>query len=158
MRIGQGFDSHRLEKGLKLTIGGVEIPSEFGFVAHSDGDILIHATIDAILGAINNHDIGWHFSDTDPQYKNINSMILLEKTREIMDENGYEIINMDSTITIEKPKMNPHIEEMKNNLASALKISKEQISIKAKTNEKKDAIGACELASANVVILLKSRQ
>ncbi|MBR2386263.1 2-C-methyl-D-erythritol 2,4-cyclodiphosphate synthase [bacterium] len=157
MRIGQGFDSHRLENGLKLTIGGVEIPSEFGFVAHSDGDILIHATIDAILGALNNHDIGWHFPDTDPQYKNINSMILLEKTREILDESDFEIINIDSTITIEKPKMNPHIENMKKNLASALKIKEEQISIKAKTNEKKDAIGACELASANVIVLLKNR-
>ncbi|MBR2385782.1 2-C-methyl-D-erythritol 2,4-cyclodiphosphate synthase, partial [bacterium] len=92
MRIGQGFDSHRLEKNLQLTIGGVKIPSEFGFVAHSDGDILIHATIDAILGAINNHDIGYHFPDTDPKYKNINSIILLEKTREIMENAGYKIV------------------------------------------------------------------
>ena len=89
MRIGQGFDSHRLEKGLELTIGGVKIPSDFGFVAHSDGDILIHALIDAILGGINNHDIGWHFPDSDPQYKNINSMILLEKTREIADKKRF---------------------------------------------------------------------
>ena len=156
MRIGQGFDSHRLESGLKLIIGGVEIPAEFGFVAHSDGDILIHATIDAILGAINNHDIGWHFPDNDPQYKNIDSIILLEKTREIMEKSGYEIVNIDSTITIEKPKMKPYIENMKKNLASALKIDEEQISIKAKTNEGKDSIGQGELASANVIVLLKS--
>lgn len=154
MRIGQGWDLHKLENGLELTIGGVIIPHSKGFVAHSDGDVLYHALIDAIFGSCALGDIGSHFPDTDPQYRGINSEILLKKAQEILEKQGYKIINIDSTIIAQEPKMRPFIDEMRENIARVLNIDINQVSIKAKTNEKMDSIGACEAISANCIILV----
>ena len=154
MRIGQGFDIHRLEEGLELVIGGVKIPYHKGFVAHSDGDILYHALIDAIFGSLALGDIGYHFPDNDPKYKGVNSEILLKKACDILASNGYKIINIDSTICAQEPKMRPYIDDMRKNISRILNIDLNQVSVKAKTNEKMDSIGACLAISANVVILV----
>ncbi len=154
MRIGQGFDLHKLECGLELTLGGVKIPYSKGFVAHSDGDVLYHALIDAIFGSLALGDIGSHFPDNDPKYKDINSEILLKKAGEILLNNGYKIINIDSTITAEEPKMRPYIDEMRLNIAKALNLEVCQVSVKAKTNEKMDSIGECLAISANAIVLV----
>ncbi len=154
MRIGQGYDLHTLADGLKLTIGGVEIPHSKGFVAHSDGDVLYHAIIDAILGSIALGDIGSHYPDNDPQYKGINSGILLKGANQILKENGYKIVNLDSTIVAQEPKMRPYIDLMRENIAKALELNIKDVSVKAKTNEKMDSIGECKAISANVVILV----
>ncbi len=153
MRIGEGYDLHVLKEGLKLTLGGVEIPHKKGFVAHSDGDVLYHAIIDAILGSVAMGDIGSHFPDNDPKYKEINSEILLKEANNILGKCGYHILNIDSTIIAQEPKMRPYIDKMRQNIASALNLDINQVSVKAKTNEKMDSIGACEAISAHVVIL-----
>ncbi len=154
MRIGQGFDIHRLNNGLELTIGGVKIPYSKGFVAHSDGDVLYHAIIDAIFGSLALGDIGSHFPDTDSKHKDVNSEILLKNACEILASNGYKIINLDSTITAQEPKLRPYINEMRNNISRVMELSIDQISIKAKTNERLDSIGACDAISANCIILV----
>lgn len=154
MRIGQGYDLHILKEGLKLIIGGVEIPYNKGFVAHSDGDVLFHAVIDAIFGSIALGDIGSHFPDNDPKYKGINSEILLKKANGILADNGYSILNLDSTIIAQEPKMRPYIDKMRENLARILNLDVTQVSIKAKTNEKMDSIGECKAISANCIILV----
>ncbi len=154
-RIGQGYDIHRLEAGRKLTIGAVEIDYEKGFVAHSDGDVLIHALIDALFGALNLGDIGTHFPDNDPQYKNIDSSILLKRAMELVVKNGYKIVNIDSTIICEKPKLKDYIPLMREALSLILEIESNLISIKAKTKEGVDATGRNEAIEAFVVALLK---
>lgn len=154
MRIGEGYDLHVLKNGLRLIIGGVEIPHAKGFVAHSDGDVLYHAIIDAILGSIAAGDIGSHFPDNDPQYKGINSEILLKTAVSILREKGYKICNLDSTIIAQEPKLRPYIDKMRENVSNLLNIELDQVSIKAKTNEKMDSIGAGEAISAHVVILV----
>lgn len=155
LRIGIGYDIHRLEEGLKFILGGVEIPFEKGFVAHSDGDILIHAIIDSILGALGEGDIGKLFPDTDNKYKNINSMILLEEVVKIMKNKGYSIVNIDSNIITQKPKLASYIDEIRENLSNILKIDKSLISVKAKTAEKMGAVGEGLAAEAQVVSLLQ---
>lgn len=141
MRIGQGFDIHRLVENRDLILGGVKIPYEKGLSGHSDADVLIHAIIDSIFGAMNIGDIGEHFPDNDPQYKGISSLELLRHTAKLLDNNGYKIINIDSTVICEKPKLLPYKDDMKKNISNALSISPDLISIKAKTKEKSDSTG-----------------
>ena len=136
LRIGQGIDFHRLEKGLNLWLGGVLIPSEKGCVAHSDGDVLLHAICDAMLGAAGLGDIGHHFPDTNPEFKNIDSKILLKRTFELVKKKGYSLINTDSTVCLEKPRIAAVIPEMRSVIAVILETSPENISIKATTAEK----------------------
>lgn len=153
-RIGTGYDIHRLETNRELVIGGVAIPYEKGLFGHSDADVLIHAIIDAILGALALPDIGTIFPDTDNQYKDISSLILLEKVYKLILENGYRINNIDSNIIAQAPKMMPYIPEMKKALSKTLKTEAEFISIKAKTNEKMDAVGELKAIEANAIVML----
>lgn len=144
MRVGLGYDSHRLAEGRRLVLGGVEIPFEKGCVAHSDGDALIHAICDALLGAAGLSDIGSHFPDTDSQYKNIDSKILLAKVVELLSQKRLKINNLDCTIVIEQPKMSPYHDAMVQTLAEVMGIEPAQLTIKAKTNEKMGFVGSGE--------------
>lgn len=154
-KIGLGYDIHRLVEDRDLIIGGVKIPYEKGLLGHSDADVLIHAIIDALLGAANLADIGTLFPDTDPKYKNANSIILLKNVIELVKEKGYKINNIDSNIIAQAPKMMPHIPEMKTTLANAMDIDIESISIKAKTKEKLDSVGEKLAIETNAVVLLE---
>lgn len=153
-RIGIGYDIHKLETGRDLIIGGVKIPHKKGLKGHSDADVLIHAIIDAMLGALALADIGTHFSDTNQEFKGILSIILLEKVLSLITEKGYKINNIDSNIIAQEPKMMPYIPEMKKILAETLNIEEDLISIKAKTNEKMDAVGEQKAIEANAVVML----
>ena len=135
MRVGMGYDVHRLAAGRKLIIGGVEIPYEKGLLGHSDADVLLHAIMDALLGAAALGDIGKHFPDTDPEYEGISSIKLLEYVGRLLDEGGYVIENIDATIIAQRPKMRPHIDQMRENIAAALNIETEQVNVKATTEE-----------------------
>ena len=135
MRIGMGYDVHRLQAGCKLIMGGVEIPYEKGLLGHSDADVLVHAVMDALLGAAALGDIGKHFPDTDPAYKGISSILLLQKVGELLEEHCFLIGNIDATIIAQAPKMRPHIDQMRQNMADALKIDVSQINVKATTEE-----------------------
>jgi 2-C-methyl-D-erythritol 2,4-cyclodiphosphate synthase len=157
-RIGQGIDFHRLQPGLDLWLGGIKIPSEKGCVAHSDGDVLIHAICDALLGAAGLRDIGYHFPDTDIKYKNIDSKILLKKTLEFISEKGYVVNNLDSTLCLEEPKISPFIQEMKNTISSILETEPENIAIKATTTEKLGFTGRGEGVVAMAVVLLSKNE
>lgn len=141
IRIGNGYDIHQLIEGRDFILGNIVIPHDKGFKAHSDGDVLIHAIIDALLGASNQGDIGTLFPDTDPVYKNIDSSTLLERTVKLITDKGYAIINMDCTIICEKPKLKEHIPVIKRRLAEIVHLNAERISLKAKTKEKLDAVG-----------------
>lgn len=152
IRVGQGFDSHRFVEGRKLILGGVEIPYEKGLLGHSDADALTHAVIDAILGAMAEGDIGAHFPDTDPQYKNASSLRLLKQTLELCRDKGFEVVNIDATIICQAPKLRPHIESMRASLVNA---GLPSISIKAKTNEGMGFIGRREGLAAIAVCLLQ---
>jgi 2-C-methyl-D-erythritol 2,4-cyclodiphosphate synthase len=154
LRIGQGVDVHRLAPNIPLFVGGIEIPSDLGAVGHSDADVLIHAIGDALLGAANLRDIGFHFSDQDPKFKGIDSKILLKEVVALIHEKGYLVNNIDSTVILEKPKLNPHIPTMQNVLADILKIEVDCISIKATTHEKMDSFGQREGIKAYAVCLL----
>jgi 2-C-methyl-D-erythritol 2,4-cyclodiphosphate synthase len=154
LRIGQGVDVHRLAPNIPLFVGGIEIPSDLGAVGHSDADVLIHAICDALLGAANLRDIGFHFSDQDPKFKGIDSKILLKEVVALIHEKGYLVNNIDSTVILEKPKLNPHIPTMQNVLADILKIEVDCISIKATTHEKMDSFGQREGIKAYAVCLL----
>ncbi|MCD4697617.1 MAG: 2-C-methyl-D-erythritol 2,4-cyclodiphosphate synthase [Bacteroidales bacterium] len=155
LKIGFGFDVHKLEAGHELWIGGMNIPSEKGAVGHSDADVLIHAICDAMLGAINLRDIGYHFPDTDPKYKGISSLILLQEVCKMIEEHGYYVNNIDSTVSLEEPKLSPFIPEMKKQLASVSCIKEENVSIKATTTEKLGFTGREEGIAAHSVVLLK---
>lgn len=154
IRIGFGVDVHRLEEGKLLFIGGKQIPSPFGAVGHSDADVLIHAICDALLGAANLRDIGYHFSDTDPQYKGIDSKILLKNVVELIHEKGYSIVNVDCTVILEAPKVNPHIVDMQTILAAILQIDQDAVSLKATTHEKVDSFGEGKAIKAYAVCLI----
>lgn len=154
-KIGLGYDIHRLVENRDLIIGGIKIPYEKGLLGHSDADVLIHAIIDALLGAANLADIGTLFPDTDPKYKNANSVILLKNVIELVKEKGYKINNIDSNIIAQAPKMMPYIPEMKATLAKAMDIDIESISIKAKTKEKLDSVGEKLAIETNAVVLLE---
>jgi 2-C-methyl-D-erythritol 2,4-cyclodiphosphate synthase len=154
-RIGQGFDVHRLAEGETLWLGGVLIPHRKGTVAHSDGDVLIHAICDALLGALKLSDIGTHFPDNSDEFKNIDSKILLKRTYSLIQEKGFEIVNIDSTISAQQPKLKPYISEMEQTMARVLDIDSERISVKATTTEKMGFEGREEGISALAVVLLK---
>lgn len=153
-RIGQGTDIHVLIENRDFILGGIKIPYEKGFKAHSDGDVLIHAIIDALFGALCLDDIGAHFPDNDPKYKNADSTELLKETVSIIRSKGWEINNLDTTIHAQAPKLRPYVLEIRNNLAAILDIDIEQVSVKAKTNEGLDAIGAKLAVSAECSVLL----
>lgn len=154
IRAGLGNDIHRLVENRKLILGGVEIDFEKGLLGHSDADSLSHAILDALLGAAALGDIGTHFPDTDPQFKNADSLALLRHGTALLAEKGFAIINIDATILAERPKMKPHIPEMRLRLASAMGIDIEAISLKAKTNEGLDAIGRGEAIGAVAIALI----
>lgn len=156
IRIGQGFDVHQLTEGRKLIIGGVNIPFEKGLLGHSDADVLLHAICDALIGAAALGDIGKHFSDADPHFKNIDSRILLRDVHHLLVKQGYKIINIDATIIAQAPKMAPHISKMITNIAHDLDMSSKDINIKAKTAEKLGFIGRKEGIAAEAVCLINS--
>ena len=156
MRIGMGYDVHKLVEGRKLIIGGVEIPYEKGLLGHSDADVLLHAISDALLGAAALGDIGKHFPDTDPAYKGISSIVLLEHVGKLLEENCFFIENIDATIIAQAPKMRPHIDTMRENIAKALGISVEQVNVKATTEEGLGFTGTGEGISSQAIYLLTS--
>jgi len=153
-RIGTGYDIHQLVENRNLIIGGVKIPYEKGLLGHSDADVLIHAIIDAMLGALALSDIGTLFPDDADEFKDVSSVVLLKKVYELVLEKGYEINNIDSNIIAQKPKMMTYIPQMREILAEKLEIEPDMISIKAKTNEKMDAVGEARAIEANAVIML----
>lgn len=155
MRIGMGYDVHRLSAGRKLIMGGVDIPYEKGLLGHSDADVLVHAIMDALLGAAALGDIGSHFPDTDPAYEGISSIRLLEHVGKLLSDHGYKIGNIDATIIAQKPKMRPHIDQMRDNISNALKIRPEQVGVKATTEEGLGFTGSGEGISAHAVCLLE---
>ena len=155
-RVGQGYDLHQMTQGRALILGGVTIPYEKGLLGHSDADVLIHAVIDALLGAAALGDIGKHFPDTDPVYKGADSMELLRNTAAKLASVGYTVENIDTTIVCQKPKLAPHITAMRKNLADALGISIDQVSVKAKSNEEVDAVGKGEAVIAYAAALIRS--
>lgn len=154
IRIGFGFDVHRLEVNYPLYLGGVKIDAEKGAVGHSDADVLLHAICDAMLGALALRDIGYHFPDTSSDYKGIDSKILLTKVNELIQLKGYKVSNIDSTVCLEQPKISPHISEMQKTIAGVLGIDKEDVSVKATTNEKLGYVGHTNGVNAYAVVLL----
>ena len=154
MRIGQGYDVHRLEEGRKLIIGGVEIPYEKGLLGHSDADVLLHAVSDSLLGAAALGDIGRHFPDTDPAFKGADSIELLKQVVKLVNVKGYKIVNIDATIIAQAPKMMPHIEQMRKNIAAACGIDEDQVNVKATTEEKLGFTGQKLGISASAVALI----
>lgn len=157
-RIGNGFDVHPFADGRKLIIGGVEIPYSKGLLGHSDADVLLHAVCDGMLGALALGDIGIHFPNTDDKYKNIDSKILLQKVNELINQNGYELGNMDVMLLMEKPKIAPFIPKMKKIIAEIIEVEQEQISIKATTSERLGFVGREEGVAAFVVVLLIKKE
>ncbi len=155
MRIGFGYDVHKLVEGRKLIIGGLEIEHDRGLLGHSDADVLVHSIMDSILGALGLGDIGRHFPDTDDQYKDISSMVLLERVFEIMKENSYNIGNIDVTVAAEEPKLAGHIENMEKNIARVLRTDKSNINIKATTTEELGFVGEKEGIASYAVTLIK---
>lgn len=157
IRVGFGFDVHQLARDKDLYLGGIKIPSPKGCIAHSDGDVLIHAICDALLGASNQRDIGYHFPDNSDIYKNIDSKILLKNTHDLLTAKGYSVGNIDCTICLEEPKLKRHIPEMQKVLANILNISRDEISIKATTNEKLGYVGKKEGIAAYSVVLIEQK-
>jgi 2-C-methyl-D-erythritol 2,4-cyclodiphosphate synthase len=154
IRIGQGYDVHQLEEGRPFWLGGIQIPHTHGLKGHSDADALLHAICDALLGAASLRDIGYHFSDKDPANKNRESKYFLRKVIEMVRECGYEISNIDATVCLEAPKVNPHVPEMKKTIAGILSIREEDISVKATTSEKLGFVGRQEGISVFAVVLI----
>jgi 2-C-methyl-D-erythritol 2,4-cyclodiphosphate synthase len=157
VRVGIGFDSHNLVSGRKLVLGGVEIPFELGLEGHSDADVIIHAIIDALLGAAALGSIGDHFPDTDEGYRGIASTDLLAQTMSKIHEAGLEPVNADSVIVAERPRLAPHIGEMRSNIAAIMGIAEDKVSVKATTTEGKDATGRGEAIAAHAVVLLSEK-
>ena len=156
MRVGMGYDVHKLIEGRKLIIGGVDIPYELGLLGHSDADVLLHAIMDALLGAAALGDIGKHFPDNDDRYKGISSLKLLEPVRELLDTNNYIIENIDATIIAQKPKMRPYIDDMRKNIVDTLKIDINQVNVKATTEEGLGFTGSGEGISSQAICSLNS--
>ena len=154
-RIGQGFDIHKLVEGRKLILGGIELEYKKGLLGHSDADALAHSIIDALFGALALGDIGTHFPDNDPKYKDIDSMVLLKEAYALVKKEGYIINNLDNTIFAQAPKMKPYIPQIQEKLAEILKIDKNLISIKAKTMEEQDSVGEKKAISTQSIVLLK---
>lgn len=155
MRVGLGYDVHTFQSGRKLVLGGVKIDHPLGLAGHSDADVLVHAVMDAILGACGLGDIGIHFPDSDMKYKDISSLTLLDEVRKKMEEKGFSIINIDSILVMQNPKVSPYIKEMKKNLAGILKIDEADINIKATTTEGLGFCGREEGIAAKCIVLLK---
>ena len=158
MRIGFGSDIHRLVEGRKLILAGANVPAPFGELAHSDGDVVYHALMDAILGALALGDIGKHFPDNDNQYKDIDSSILVRKVYKLMKDNGYAINNVDISITLEKPKIKDYIMQMRENISKLLNTDIKNVSVKAGTNEGVGTLGRNEAVKAEVIVLLKEEE
>jgi len=154
IRVGFGYDVHQLKEGYDFWLGGIKVEHAKGAVGHSDADVLIHVICDALLGAANMRDIGFHFSDTDPKYKGIDSKILLKETVALIGKNGWRIENIDSTVCLQKPKINPHIPAMITCLANVMNIPEEDLSIKATTTEKLGFVGRQEGVSAYATVLI----
>jgi 2-C-methyl-D-erythritol 2,4-cyclodiphosphate synthase len=154
LRVGQGYDVHRLVEGRKLILGGVHIPSELGLSGHSDADALLHAITDAILGACALGDIGTHFSDTDPQFEGANSGVLLKKVIDLANSKGFSLINIDSTLICQSPKLAPHMAAMHESLSGLCGLPLDAVNIKAKTNEKLGYLGRKEAIEAQAVVLM----
>lgn len=157
MRVGMGYDVHKLTEGRELILGGVKIPWEMGLLGHSDADVVVHAIMDAILGAAALRDIGRHFPDTDPQYKGISSILLLKKVGELLKEKGYYIVNIDATIIAQKPKLLPYIDTMIENVAEALELSADQVNIKATTEEGLGFTGSLQGISSQAICAIEKR-
>jgi 2-C-methyl-D-erythritol 2,4-cyclodiphosphate synthase len=157
IKVGFGYDVHVLKEGEELVLGGVNIEHTKGTIAHSDGDVLIHSICDALLGAANLRDIGYHFPDTDEKFENIDSTVLLSKVEELLSNKGFSIGNIDTTIVAEQPKINPHISKMQDALSSILKIDQSDISIKATTNERMGFEGREEGISVYAVALIEKK-
>ncbi|MCQ2428407.1 MAG: 2-C-methyl-D-erythritol 2,4-cyclodiphosphate synthase [Clostridia bacterium] len=155
MRIGHGYDVHRLVKERALIIGGVNIPYEFGLLGHSDADVLLHAIADALLGAAALGDIGKHFPDNDPAYEGADSLMLLKKVAGLLKDNGYRVVNIDSTVIAQRPKLAPYIDTMRKNIADALELSVGDVSVKATTEEKLGFTGSGEGIAAHAVCLIE---
>jgi 2-C-methyl-D-erythritol 2,4-cyclodiphosphate synthase len=155
IRIGQGIDFHRLEKNLELWLGGIRIPSNKGCVAHSDGDVLLHAICDAMLGAAGLRDIGYHFPDSSVEFKNIDSKILLARTTELIREKGFQVVNIDSTVCLEKPRISPYVNDMKTAISKITGIESDDVSVKATTTEKMGFTGREEGIVALAIVLLE---
>jgi len=155
MRIGQGYDVHRLVEGRDLVLGGVKIPFEKGLLGHSDADVLVHAVMDALLGAAGERDIGYHFPDTDERYKGASSIMLLGEVMKILAAKGLKPVNIDATIMAQKPKLSYYIEEMRKNIADAIGLDKEYVNVKATTEEGLGFTGSGEGMSANAVCLIE---
>ena len=158
LRIGNGYDVHKLVEGRKLMLGGVEVPHTKGVLGHSDGDVLLHAITDAIIGALGLGDIGLHFPDNDEDLKGIDSSILLKKINEMMKDKKYEIVNIDSVIVMQKPKLRPYIDEIERNIAKILNIDSELVNVKAKTEEKLGFTGDESGVKSYCVVLLESKE
>ena len=158
MRIGHGYDVHRLVEGRKLILGGVEVPHTLGLLGHSDADVLTHAVMDALLGAAALGDIGRHFPDTDPAYAGADSLKLLDHVVELLEEKGYQVGNVDATILAQKPKLAPYNEKMRDNLAARMKVEPDQVNVKATTEEKLGFTGAEEGIAAHAVALLSLKR
>jgi 2-C-methyl-D-erythritol 2,4-cyclodiphosphate synthase len=154
VRCGIGYDLHRLTEGRKLIVGGIELPFDKGSVGHSDGDVLAHALCDALLGAASLGDIGTHFPDTDPQWKNANSLLFLEHVRKLLDNRNFSIEHIDAIVVTEKPKLRAHFPKMREALAKALGVDADKIHLKAKTNEGVDAVGRGEAIVAHAIATL----
>lgn len=156
-RIGHGYDVHRLVSGRRLVIGGVDIDYSLGLLGHSDADVLLHAIMDALIGAMGLGDIGRHFPDSDEKYKGISSMALLSSVYDLLLENGYDVVNVDATVVLQKPKLLPYIETMRSNIAFALNVDPSQINVKATTEEKLGFTGREEGVSAHAVALISKK-
>ena len=154
IRIGNGYDIHQLSPDRRLILGGVEIPHELGLLGHSDADVLTHAIMDAMLGALSLGDIGLYFPPTDPQWKGADSLVLLSKVNQLIQEKGWQVGNIDSVVVAERPKLKPHITAMRDRIAGVLQIPSDRIGIKATTNEKLDSVGREECICAYAVALL----
>ena len=154
-RFGFGYDIHRFSRDRKLILGGVQIPSELGLLGHSDADVLLHAICDALLGAAALGDIGHHFPDTDPRFKGTSSLSFLAATRELLVADGYHVVNIDSTLVLQSPKIAPHVPAMRQQIANTLNLGVEQVSVKATTNEGLGSLGAGEGCAAYAVATLE---
>lgn len=158
MRIGHGFDVHKFGGNGPITLGGVKIPYQYGLIAHSDGDVVLHAITDALIGALALGDIGKLFPDTDPKYQNIDSRILLKETYNIIQAKGYELVNLDVTIIAQEPKMRPHVDQMRVNIAEDINVHFDQISVKATTTEQLGFTGRKEGIACEAVVLLTKKR
>lgn len=158
MRIGHGYDVHRLVEGRKLILGGVEISHTLGLLGHSDADVLTHAVMDALLGAAALGDIGRHFPDTDPAFKGADSLVLLDHVMVLLDQTGWKVGNVDATILAQRPKLAPHISQMRENLARRMGVTPEQVNVKATTEERLGFTGAEQGIAAHAVCLLEEKR